>query len=191
MWSQSEDGWVTYADLNSISFVVDRCSLEDPGTVEKIQVSLLRLLESLLKERYGKDGGKQLSKIMDVFVKLRGLNEEFLMLYRKICQDKFLIEHLPELLQFLFDEWRDFPPSRGRCLLYIHFLFKEWWNLDILNRGRCLLYIQFLFDKWWNLNKWWEQISSEGGGGLFTVPPVERTNWQPDWRIYWTDQWKN
>ncbi|XP_022308590.2 nuclear receptor ROR-beta-like [Crassostrea virginica] len=82
----------------------DRCSLEDPGTVEKIQVSLLRLLESLLKERYGKDGGKQLSKIMDVFVKLRGLNEEFLMLYRKICQDKFLIEHLPELLQFLFDE---------------------------------------------------------------------------------------
>lgn len=104
MWTQSEDGWVTYADLNSISFVVDRCSLDDPGTVEKIQVSLLRLLESLLKERYGKDGGKQLSKIMDVFVKLRGLNEEFLMLYRKICQDKFLIEHLPELLQFLFDE---------------------------------------------------------------------------------------
>ncbi|XP_062585820.1 nuclear receptor ROR-beta-like [Saccostrea cucullata] len=82
----------------------DRCSLENPEAVEKIQVNLLKVLQYLLKERYGEGSGRQLAKIMDVFIKLRGLNEEFLMVYKKICQDKFLIEQLPELLQFLFDE---------------------------------------------------------------------------------------
>ncbi|XP_061180642.1 nuclear receptor ROR-beta-like [Saccostrea echinata] len=82
----------------------DRCSLENPEAVDKIQVNLLKVLQYLLKERYEEGSGRQLAKIMDVFIKLRGLNEEFLMVYKKICQDKFLIEQLPELLQFLFDE---------------------------------------------------------------------------------------
>ncbi|XP_056002632.1 vitamin D3 receptor-like isoform X2 [Ostrea edulis] len=82
----------------------DRCSLQNPGAVERIQTDLLEVLQYLLRERYREGCGRQLAKIMDVFVKLRGLNEEFLMVYQKICQDRFLIEQLPELLQFLFDE---------------------------------------------------------------------------------------
>lgn len=82
----------------------DRCPLEDPKSVEKIQTCLLGVLQNMLRVRYQGASGRHLARIMDVFIKLRGLNEEFLMVYKKICQDRFIIQHLPELLQFLFDE---------------------------------------------------------------------------------------
>lgn len=84
--------------------ILDRCPLEDPKSVENIQTCLLGVLQNMLRVRYQGASGRHLARIMDVFIKLRGLNEEFLMVYKKICQDRFIIQHLPELLQFLFDE---------------------------------------------------------------------------------------
>lgn len=82
----------------------DRCSLEEPDKVEEIQTKLIDSLENLLKETHGQTGGRRLAKIMDLFVRLRALGEEYLQLYKTLCKDKLLTKVIPEMLQFLFDE---------------------------------------------------------------------------------------
>ncbi|XP_062615638.1 nuclear receptor ROR-alpha A-like [Saccostrea cucullata] len=82
----------------------DRCSLEEPDKVEKIQTTLIETLGNLLEETHGNSGGRRLAKIMDLFIRLRALGEEYLQLYKNLCKDKFLIKVIPEMLQFLFDE---------------------------------------------------------------------------------------
>lgn len=82
----------------------DRCSLEEPDKVEEIQTKLTESLENLLKETHGQTGGRRLAKIMDLFVRLRALGEEYLQLYKTLCKDKLLTKVIPEMLQFLFDE---------------------------------------------------------------------------------------
>lgn len=82
----------------------DRCSLEDPNKVEEIQTKLIDMLDNLLKKTHGQTGGRRLAKIMDLFVRLRALGEEYLQLYKTLCKDKLLTKVIPEMLQFLFDE---------------------------------------------------------------------------------------
>ena len=72
--------------------------------MEEIQTKLIDALDSLLKEIHGDTHGRRLAKIMDLFVRLRALGEEYLQLYKTWCKDELLTKVIPEMLQFLFDE---------------------------------------------------------------------------------------
>lgn len=60
-------------------------------------------LQYLLKKRLGNKSGLHFSRIMNVFLKLREMNEEFLTFYKKMCEDPMIQKYMPELLNFLID----------------------------------------------------------------------------------------
>ncbi|KAK3101206.1 hypothetical protein FSP39_001751 [Pinctada imbricata] len=82
----------------------DRCKLQDPERVEKIQLNLVDILHNLLKQHHKSKGTVWFSRIMDVFTTFRSFTEEFYNVYRNMCNDKFLQKHIPEMLEFMFDE---------------------------------------------------------------------------------------
>lgn len=82
----------------------DRCKLESPESVQKIEATLVKTMMSLLKRRYWERAGLQFSSYISLLTKLRGMSEEYHAVYRKICEDKVLIARAPELLSMLFDE---------------------------------------------------------------------------------------
>lgn len=82
----------------------DRCKLESPESVQKIEATLVNTMMSLLQRRYREKAGLQFSAYISLMTKLRGISEEYHAVYRKICEDKVLIARAPELLSMLFDE---------------------------------------------------------------------------------------
>ncbi|XP_061178988.1 vitamin D3 receptor-like [Saccostrea echinata] len=82
----------------------DRCKVESPETVQKIESVLVNTITALLKSRYKGRAGYQFSAFINLLTKLRGISEEYHAVYRKICEDKVLIARAPELLAMLFDE---------------------------------------------------------------------------------------
>lgn len=82
----------------------DRCKLESPESVQKIEATLVKTMMSLLQRRYRERAGLQFSSYISLLTKLRGMSEEYHAVYRKICEDKVLIARAPELLSMLFDE---------------------------------------------------------------------------------------
>lgn len=82
----------------------DRCKLESPESVQKIEATLVQTMMSLLQKRYRENAGLQFSAYVSLLTKLRGMSEEYHAVYRKICEDKVLIARAPELLSMLFDE---------------------------------------------------------------------------------------
>lgn len=86
-------------------YFADRCKLESPESVQKIEATLVQTMMSLLQKRYRENAGLQFSAYVSLLTKLRGMSEEYHAVYRKICEDKVLIARAPELLSMLFDEW--------------------------------------------------------------------------------------
>lgn len=86
-------------------YFADRCKLESPESVQKIEATLVNTMMSLLQRRYREKAGLQFSAYISLMTKLRGISEEYHAVYRKICEDKVLIARAPELLSMLFDEW--------------------------------------------------------------------------------------
>ncbi|XP_069132149.1 vitamin D3 receptor B-like isoform X2 [Argopecten irradians] len=82
----------------------DRCKLEDPERVERIQLNLISYLRHVLKERYGKQEVFIFSKIMNMFMAFRELTESYMKQYKELCKDKFLPKQFPEMLEFLFED---------------------------------------------------------------------------------------
>ncbi|XP_022297902.2 nuclear receptor subfamily 1 group D member 2-like [Crassostrea virginica] len=82
----------------------DRCKLDCPESVEKIEAVLVKACMSLLQRRYKERAGLQFSAFVSLLTKLRGISEEYHATYRKICEDTVLITRAPELLSMLFDE---------------------------------------------------------------------------------------
>lgn len=93
-----------YTD-NHMLYFVDRCKLESPESVQKIEATLVKTMMSLLQRRYRERAGLQFSAYISLLTKLRGMSEEYHAVYRKICEDKVLIARAPELLSMLFDDW--------------------------------------------------------------------------------------
>ncbi|XP_048756971.2 nuclear receptor ROR-alpha B-like [Ostrea edulis] len=81
----------------------DRCELDARDDVEKIQMLFIEALQYLLNKRVKSESGLHFSKILNVFLKLREMNEEFLKFYKQMCEDPMIQQHMPELLHFLID----------------------------------------------------------------------------------------
>ncbi|XP_061179873.1 nuclear receptor ROR-beta-like [Saccostrea echinata] len=81
----------------------DRCELDARDQVEKIQMLFIDAIQYLLNMRVKDDSGVHFSKIMNVFLKLREMNEEFLTFYKKMCEDPMIQKYMPELLHFLIE----------------------------------------------------------------------------------------
>lgn len=88
--------------IGSLS-LTDRCDLDARDKVEEIQMLFIDALQYLLKKRLGNESGLHFSRIMNVFLKLREMNEEFLTFYKKMCEDPMIQKYMPELLNFLID----------------------------------------------------------------------------------------
>ncbi|XP_033753171.1 uncharacterized protein LOC117336672 [Pecten maximus] len=82
----------------------DRCKLEDPERVERIQLTLISYLRYVLKERYGRQEVHMFSKVMNMFLSFRVLTESYMKQYQELCKDKFLPKQFPEMLEFLFED---------------------------------------------------------------------------------------
>ncbi|XP_061174547.1 oxysterols receptor LXR-beta-like [Saccostrea echinata] len=79
----------------------DRCELGSPEEVENIQERLLDTLELTIQTSHHKDKGRRFAKIMDLFVRLRVIGDEYLELYKVICEDQCLKDTIPEFLIYL------------------------------------------------------------------------------------------
>lgn len=79
----------------------DRCQLDYPDDVENIQKRLLETLEFTLSKSHHENKGRRLAKLLDLFVRLRVIGDEYLELYKVICQDPIMRENLPEFLIYL------------------------------------------------------------------------------------------
>lgn len=79
----------------------DRCQLDSPEDVENIQKRLLETLELTLSKSHYENKGRRLAKLLDLFVRLRVIGDEYLELYKVICQDPIMRENLPEFLIYL------------------------------------------------------------------------------------------
>lgn len=81
----------------------DRCPwpLEAQGEVEKIQNMLIKALEKLVAETNQRSGGGRFAKLMDVFVRMRGMYKAYEDIVKVMSKDDFLIECIPEILFYL------------------------------------------------------------------------------------------
>ncbi|XP_062621517.1 oxysterols receptor LXR-beta-like [Saccostrea cucullata] len=79
----------------------DRCKLNSPEEVENIQERLLDTLEFTIQMSHHENKGRRFAKIMDLFVRLRVIGDEYLELYKVICEDQCLKDTIPEFLIYL------------------------------------------------------------------------------------------
>ncbi|XP_062615612.1 vitamin D3 receptor-like isoform X2 [Saccostrea cucullata] len=82
----------------------DRCRLEQPSFIEKIQDNLVRMLHYLLEDHHGDEFMMAFSRIISMLTGLRSLTENYFLQFKTICKDKLIKREMPELLGFLFDE---------------------------------------------------------------------------------------
>ncbi|KAJ8299582.1 hypothetical protein KUTeg_023642 [Tegillarca granosa] len=93
---------LTISDQSTI--LKDRAKLDNPENVEKMQLEMAKYLRHLLKQHHGDKEILVFAKIIDMFVGIRELNNEYLTEFKKMCQDRVLVRTLPEMLEFLFDD---------------------------------------------------------------------------------------
>ncbi|XP_061167125.1 nuclear receptor subfamily 1 group D member 2-like [Saccostrea echinata] len=79
----------------------DRCPLESPQKVEEIQHKLIKVLEILLQESHKQESGVRLAKIMDLFVRLRDMHQEYHDVLEEMCKDDILTECIPEIYLYV------------------------------------------------------------------------------------------
>lgn len=79
----------------------DRCVLDSPEDVENIQKRLMETLELTISKSHPENKGRRLAKLLDLFVRLRVIGDEYLESYKVMCQDPCMRENLPEFLIYL------------------------------------------------------------------------------------------
>ncbi|KAK3102818.1 hypothetical protein FSP39_014110 [Pinctada imbricata] len=83
----------------------DRCKITNPDAVEEIQTYLLDILSDLLEDHHGNSCKMWFTHIMDMFTNFRSLSEAYFHHFRTSIRHCQLIqEHMPEILEFAFDE---------------------------------------------------------------------------------------
>lgn len=96
--------WITIGLLRSmVLFFTDRSPwpLEAHDEVEKIQNKLIKALEKLVAETNQRSGGGRFAKLMDVFLRMRGMYKAYEDAVKVMSKDDFLIECIPEILFYL------------------------------------------------------------------------------------------
>lgn len=96
--------WITLVLFRYlVLFFTDRCPwpLEAQDEVEKIQNMLIKALEKLVAETNQRSGGGRFAKLMDVFVRMRGMYKAYEDIVKVMSKDDFLIECIPEILFYL------------------------------------------------------------------------------------------
>lgn len=82
----------------------DRCVLENPVLVEKIQSSLVEILQRQLQESCAETAKRRFLKIIDNLTMMREGSELYLREYKLLCKNKVLLELMPIMTEFLLED---------------------------------------------------------------------------------------
>ena len=79
----------------------DRCQLEDASKVEEIQLEIVSLFRSYLKRTRFQEASKFFTKVVDCFIVMRAVGDQYLREYGVICQDKLVQKEAPIWLAYI------------------------------------------------------------------------------------------
>lgn len=82
----------------------DRCTLENPALVEKIQLSLMEILQKQLVVTNPETAKRRFTKIIDNLTMMREGSELYMREYKSLCKNKVLTELIPIMSEFLLEE---------------------------------------------------------------------------------------
>lgn len=79
----------------------DRCKLEDPSKVDEIQLKVVQIFRSHLQRSRGVESSRFFTKIVDCFIAMRAVGDQYLKEYGVICQDKLVQKEAPIWLAYI------------------------------------------------------------------------------------------
>lgn len=79
----------------------DRCKLENTSKVDEIQMQVVQVFRSHLQRSRGVDSSKFFTKIVDCFIAMRAVGDQYLKEYGVICQDKLVQKEAPIWLAYI------------------------------------------------------------------------------------------
>jgi hypothetical protein len=79
----------------------DRCHLEDSNNVDVIQLKVVQIFRSYLSRTRPSNPTKFFTKIVDCFIAMRAVNDQYLKEYGVICQDKLVQKEAPIWLAYI------------------------------------------------------------------------------------------
>lgn len=79
----------------------DRCQLEDSNKVDEIQLKVVQIFRSFLSRTRPSISTKFFTKIVDCFIAMRAVNDQYLKEYGVICQDKLVQKEAPIWLAYI------------------------------------------------------------------------------------------
>lgn len=79
----------------------DRCQLEDSNKVDVIQLKVVQIFRNFLSYSRPKESSKFFTKIVDCFIAMRAVNDQYLKEYGVICQDKLVQKEAPIWLAYI------------------------------------------------------------------------------------------
>lgn len=105
-WQKLELGEEEKALTGALTLVcTDRCTLENPNEVEKIQFGIANLLQSVLHAQNKVSSQMRFTKIIDSLTSMRNVSELYLKEYNVMCKDDVIAEELPMLSEFFLEEY--------------------------------------------------------------------------------------
>lgn len=91
--------------LGALTIVfTDRCKIENHHLVEKIQLSLMELLQNELEKSDKLTCKKRFAKIINYLILMRDGSELYLQEYKQLCKDKVLVDEVPMMTEFLMED---------------------------------------------------------------------------------------
>lgn len=79
----------------------DRCLLEDSSKVDEIQLQVVHVFRSFLARTRPGESSLFFTKVVDCFVAMRAVNDQYLKEYSVICQDKLVQKEAPIWLAYI------------------------------------------------------------------------------------------
>lgn len=79
----------------------DRCKLEDASKVDEIQLRVVQIFRSHLLRSRIEESSKFFTKIVDCFIAMRAVGDQYLKEYGVICQDKLVQKEAPIWLAYI------------------------------------------------------------------------------------------
>jgi len=79
----------------------DRCKLEDIDKVDEIQMQVVQIFRAHLQRSRAAESSKFFTKIVDCFIAMRAVGDQYLKEYGVICQDKLVQKEAPIWLAYI------------------------------------------------------------------------------------------
>lgn len=79
----------------------DRCQLEDANKVDEIQLKVVQIFRAYLARTRPSNPSRFFTKIVDCFISMRAVNDQYLKEYGVICQDKLVQKEAPIWLAYI------------------------------------------------------------------------------------------